>query len=131
MRNKAMVVAPWCLVAVLFFSGANEAPKPVPEYMKLLLLESQYQSACTLLAGNEIELAITPPSRDGLPDPDEMENLRYAAAVLELELEMAPLRKKYTLDCTSIESEKDDRKRMLHDIKKAIHDFESKPLFGE
>ncbi len=44
MRNKAWTIAPWCLVAVLFFSGAGEAPKPIPEYMQLMLLEYEAQT---------------------------------------------------------------------------------------
>lgn len=44
MQRNAWMIAPWCLVAVLFFCGADQAPKPIPEYMKLLLLEERMQT---------------------------------------------------------------------------------------
>lgn len=45
MKQRLWTVSPWCLVAVLFFSGAGEGEKPVPKYMRLMLAEEAAQTS--------------------------------------------------------------------------------------
>lgn len=45
MKQRLWTALPWCLVAVLFFSGAGEGEKPVPRYMQLMLAEEAAQTS--------------------------------------------------------------------------------------
>lgn len=43
MRKHALTLAPWCILAVVLFAGAA-GEKPIPEYMRLMLLEEAAQT---------------------------------------------------------------------------------------
>lgn len=126
MRGKVWQVAPWCLCAALFFCGADQGPKPIPEYMRLLLLEEQYQAACIRLSAEEAKrqaiLANTAnvAVRNDLLAVRDRALTKYSLAALEIEQAMEPLRMRYAgLDAMTVAesvSDRDGTRKLLLDM---------------